>query len=365
MKLLSESSFAGSRQPASGNLITLHNSNGLVAQFTNYGARWVSMWVPDRNGEWGDVILGFDSLSGYHSAGEKYHGAIVGRVCGRIDKACFSLHGKEYLLAENDAYGEPRRNHLHGGIHAFHNRMWESRLFINAQGEEGIAFSTFSADGEEGYPGNLQVEIIYTLSEANSLIMECRASTDKPTPVNLTNHVFFNLQGGNNRMNIGSHRLTIYADHLIECDPHLIPTGKLVEVADTSLDFRKARRISSAFKDKKIQENKGFSVAFALNTMESGLAATLEEDNTGRKVEIFTNQPSLQVYNGYFMDGSDIGKQGTRYYASAGIALETQGFPDAPNHPGFPSVVIDSDNPYYHLTTYRFTLSSPLIPSKQ
>lgn len=358
MKLLSASSFCGGGQTASAELITLRNTNGLVAQFTNYGARWVSMWVPDRNGEWGDVILGFNSLSGYCSAGERYHGAIVGRVCGRIDKARFCLHGKEYALAENDAYGTPHRNHLHGGVHAFHNRIWKSRLFVNEQGEEGVAFSTFSADGEEGYPGNLYVEVLYTLSEANCLVMECKASTDRPTPVNLTNHVFFNLRGGDNRMDIQSHSLTIYADHLIECDPQLIPTGKLIEVADTSLDFRKARRISDVFEDRQIRHNNGFSVAYALRTIDFGLAAVLEDVGTGIKLEIRTNQPSLQVYNGYFMDGSDVGKQGTPYYPSAGIAIETQGFPDALNHPGFPSVVIDKDKPYFHLTAYRFTLSS-------
>ena len=362
MKILSVSAFSGGGSTLAAELITLRNCNGLVAQFTNDGARWVSMWAPDRNGCMGDIVLGFDTLDGYRMAGEQYHGAIVGRVCGRISNACFRLGDQEYLLASNDAYGKPVRNHLHGGIDAFHNRFWKSRSFLTPAGEEAVEFSIYSQSGEEGYPGNLQVKVTYLLQENNTLRMECEATTDRLTPVNLTNHTFFNLQSSSGpavKKNVLSHNLTLNASAIIACDGELIPTGSLLPVDGTLLDFRSPRTIASSLAEEhsQIQKGKGFSLAYALDRKEGGelnFAAGLSDETSGRILEIYTDQPSVQVYNGYFMDGTDIGKDGTPYYASAGIAIETQGYPDAPNQPAFPSVLIDSSNKYSHITEYRF-----------
>lgn len=363
MNLLSASAFSGEGSTSSAELVTLKNRNGLVAQFTNYGARWVSMWALDRNGYRGDIVLGFDTLDGYRMAGEQYHGAIVGRVCGRISNACFRLGEQEYLLASNDAYGKPVRNHLHGGIDAFHNRFWHSRKYITSSGEEAVEFITYSLNGEEGYPGNLDVRVTYLLRNNNCLRMECEATTDRLTPVNLTNHTFFNLQSSSGpavKKNVLSHNLTLNASAIIACDGELIPTGSLLPVDGTLLDFRSPRTIASSLAEEhsQIQKGKGFSLAYALDRREGeelNFAAGLSDEISGRILEIYTDQPSVQLYNGYFMDGTDIGKDGTPYYASAGIAIETQGYPDAPNQPAFPSILTDKDKKYRHVTEYRFT----------
>lgn len=358
MKLLQRTRFGGKTNTFPARLISLTNRAGLNAQFTNYGARWVSMFTPDRNGKLDDILLGFDTLSGYIHAGEQYYGAIIGRVCGRINNACFTLNGKTYNLAANDAYGFPEPNHLHGGINAFHNRYWQWHQFVNKDGDEAVTFSLHSANGEEGYPGNLNVRVTYTLKASNALCMECEAISDQQTPVNLTNHAFFNLQGTAFRKNVLSHLLTLNASNIIECDSELIPTGRFIPVADTQLDFRNPRIIGNSFTQNHSQvlKDKGFSIAFALDVKDTPLhfAARLKDELTGRKMEIYTNQPSIQVYTAYFMDGTDIGKKNCPYYASAGVALETQGFPDAPNQKMFPSVFLEKNDVYYHQTKYIF-----------
>lgn len=361
--------------------ITLTNRQGLRARFCNYGARWVGMFTPDRDGRFDDILLGFDTLSAYRKAGEPYHGALVGRVCGRIGNASFRMEGKTYPLTSNDLYGRPVRNHLHGGIDAFHRRMWEIRS-VDPAGNR-VTFSLFSPDGEEGYPGNLSVEVTYTLTDENKLRMECAARTDRMTPVNLTNHSFFNLRGSRDVLD---QELQIFSTRLIECDEELLPTGKLIPVKNTFYDFTSSKKIRESLPgaaenkgagkgavenrgteegtaENKITGNeaaenspKGFSIAFALDKKESerSIAAILKDDRSGRKMEIYTDQPSLQVYTGYLMDGSDVGKKNRRYFASAGIALEPQGFPDAPNHSEFPTVFISPDRPYKQITEYVF-----------
>lgn len=345
--------------------ITLKNRHGLTARFTRYGARWVSMQTPDREGRMGDILLGFDTLDGYRTAGEAYHGAIIGRVCGRIRNARFRLGTREHVLASNDVYGSPIRNHLHGGIKAFHNRFWRSRKFFTGTGEEAVEFTCYSPDGEEGYPGNLEVKVTYLLGNDDILRMTCEAITDRPTPVNLTNHTFFNLQASAptaGKKNVLSHLLTLNASAIIECDGHLVPTGRLIPVGSTLLDFRTPRTLASSLAEAhpQILKDKGFSLAYALDRKEGtelSFAARLSDEVSGRRVDIHTNQLSMQVYTGYFMDGRDRGKEDIPYFASAGLALEPQGYPDAPNQPSFPPIWIDKDTKYWHLTEYRFSCS--------
>ncbi|MDR2919456.1 MAG: galactose mutarotase [Tannerella sp.] len=354
MNSLKESDFLKGIPGNTARLVTLKNPNGLVAQFTNYGARWVNMWVPDQHGEFDDILLGFDTLTGYMNAGEQYHGAIVGRVCGRINQARFSLCGKEYKLDSNDVYGDPVKNHLHGGIKAFHKQLWD----ISNENENTVTFSLFSPDGDESYPGNLTVHVTYKLTPENSLRMECTATTDQPSPVNLTNHAFFNLQKNKQHKSVLSHFLKLRSTSIVACDKELIPTGTLKDISNTFLNFTSPKTIAASISagDDMVKKDKGFSVAFVLSDKDTDLdwAATLEDTESGRSVEIYTNQPSLQVYTGYFMDGSDIGRENAKYFAGAGIALEPQGYPDAPNQPQSLSIIIDKNNPYRHITEYRF-----------
>lgn len=354
MNILNESKFLEDAPCNTARLVTLQNKNGLVAQFTNYGARWVSMWTPDQNGEFEDILLGFDTLNGYINAKEQYHGAIVGRVCGRINQACFSLFGKEYPLVSNDVYGSPVKNHLHGGLNAFHNCFWE----ISNESADTVTFSLFSPDGDESYPGNLTVHVTYTITPENSSRLECNAVTDQPTPVNLTNHTFFNLQKNKGNKCTLSHLLKLQSTSIVNCDKELIPTGTISNISDTFLDFSSPKTIASSILagDDTVKKDNGFSVAFVLNKKDTelDLAAMLEDMESGRSMEIYTNQPSLQVYTGYFMDGTDTGKDNIKYYSAAGIALEPQGYPDAPNQPQFPSIIIDRNKSYKHITEYKF-----------
>lgn len=355
--MLTPDSFLKGYPDTSARLVTLKNRNGLVAQFTNYGARWVSMWVPDSLGRFTDVVLGFDSLAGYISAGEKYHGAMVGRVCGRLNNASFVMDDKTYHLASNDVYGKPVRNHLHGGRTAFHNQFWKVAESCNREGEESVTFILYLKDGEEGYPGNLEVEVTYTLTNRNSIRLVCQVKTDRKTPVNITNHTFFNLSPQLPK-SIFSQHITLNASTFIDCNEELIPTGKLVSVEDTYLDFRKSQTLAKSLElaNDQVRKDRGFSVAFVLDKEADvmGLAAVLEDKESHRRMELYTNQPSLQVYNGYFMDGSDVGHEGVCYFSSAGVALEPQGFPDAPNQPGFPSIFIDKEKPYRQENEYCF-----------
>lgn len=357
MNIIAEDKFGGGNSPSE--LITLQNTNGLIAQFTPYGARWVSMWVPDSKGQLEDIVLGFDTLSGYRTAGEQYHGAIVGRVCGRINNAHFTVGTEEFHLASNDAYGKPMPNHLHGGMQAFHNRNWEAQFVQNSKGEQSAVFTYFSKDREEGYPGNMEVKVSYLLKHDNVLSMKCEAVCDKLTPVNLTNHAFFNLSGISSGMNMLSHTLYLASSRIIECDEQLIPTGSFIPVEGTSLDFRKPRKLEDSLRSElfQINENNGFSIAFALDEegVELHKSAELIDKASGRQLTMYTNQPSLQVYTGYFMDGNDKGKNNIPYLANAGIALEPQGYPDAVNHPEFPSVLLAPGRIYCHKTEYRFS----------
>jgi aldose 1-epimerase len=341
-------------------LYTLRNTSGGIAQFTNFGVRWISMWVPDKRGRMTDVVLGFSKLKDYLNAGEPYHGAIVGRVCGRINGARFRLDGKEYTLASNDLFGTPVKNHLHGGIKGFHNQVWDGKAFNNSKGEQGVVFSYLSADGEEGYPGNLEVEVTCLLNEDDELIIDYKATTDKTTLVNLTNHAYFNLNGEGSG-NILNHQMKVNAQKYIECDRELIPTGKLKPVKGTPLDYLEFAAMGKGIEDEhdQIFKGKGYAAAMVINESESNLlqkVGTAFAKESGIQLEVFSDKPSLQLYNAWLFDGRDIGKNGRPYVFSGGFVMEPQGYPDAPNHENFPQVTLRPGDTYIHRDIYKFSI---------
>lgn len=360
MNLLQEKNFRGKINGSALSLFTLRNLNGCVAQFSNYGARWLSMWVPDRNRILADVVLGFDGISQYVTAGEKYHGAIVGRTSGRIDGGKFMLEGITYPLANNDLWGKPMRNHLHGGEKGFSFQVWKAGEVQRENGGQSVSFHYESKDGEEGYPGNLSVSVMYTLTENNAIRIDYQATTDKTTIVNLTNHAYFNLSG-DTETSILDHRLYVPSGYSADCNEELIPTGKIISVKNTPLDFTRVRTIGSRIHEYfpgQLFSGKGYVAGYVLNQPQNALslAAQLTDRKTGRRMELFTDQPFLQVYNAWLFDGRDTGKEHKQYRASCGVALEAQGFNDAPHHENFPSIVLKPKEIYRQRTEYRFSL---------
>lgn len=363
VNLVSEKGFDTKINGKQVHLYTLRNESGCVAQFTNLGGRWISMWIPDRTGRMTDVVLGFNSINEYLSAGEPYHGAIVGRICGRIDNASFSLDGIEYSLAGNDGFGKPIKNHLHGGIEGFHRKVWNGTSFRNVLGEQGIVFSCLSEDGEEGFPGTLEVEVSYLLTNENELKIKYTATTDKPTLVNLTNHAFFNLNGEGNG-DILDHQMKIYADKYIECDRELIPTGKLKPVNGTPLDYREYTIMGKGIDQEHDQvfKGRGYASAMVLKEQTSNeiqLVAEAFAEPSGIMMMVYSDQPSLQIYNAWLFNGSDTGKSGKPYPFSGGFVMETQGYPNASNNKNFPSTVLRPGDVYHHTAIYKFSLNNP------
>jgi len=335
------------------NLYLLKNRD-ISAAITNYGGRIVSLCTPDRSGKIDDVVLGFKSIDGYLHAKEVFHGALIGRVGNRISKGKFTLDGHEFTLPLNNGV-----NHLHGGSGGFHNRVWD----VKAVTDSSIVLTYLSPDGEMSYPGNLNVEVKYLLTSKNELEIDYRATTDKNTPVNLTNHAFFNLAGEGNGT-INNHLLTINADFYTPVDSTLIPFGENVTVEQTPFDFRKAKPIGQDLhlqrKNEQLQNGKGYDHNFVLNRTVPGIlswAATVIDQSSGRKLEIFTQEPGLQFYGGNFMDGTDTGKKGKPFNYRESFALETQHFPDSPNQKTFPSVVLVPGKVYQTKTVYRFSLA--------
>ena len=325
-------------------LYTLTNTSGIRARIINFGGILVSLEVPDKNGNIGDITLGFDKLDGY--LGEHpYFGAIVGRYANRIGKAAFKLDGVEYKLAANNDV-----NHLHGGIKGFDKVVWRLEdIGVNAGGAT-VKLSYISEDGEEGYPGNLACSVTYTLAENDRLRIIYEAETDKKTVVNLTNHSYFNLAGQGSG-DILSHELTINADKYTVVDEGLIPTGENRNVKDTPMDFTKPMIIGSRIG----QVEGGYDHNYVLNSGGApALAAKVYEPTSGRVMEVHTDQPGVQFYTGNFLDGSVTGKAGKVYQKNYGFCLETQHFPDSPNKPDFPSVVLQPGQKYTTETDYKF-----------
>lgn len=362
MELLKEENFRSVINGTEVKLFTLHNKNGCIAQFTNYGARWLCMWIPDKNGKWDDVILGFDKIDDYLAANEKYYGAVVGRVCGRIGAGQFSINGTTYSLSNNDIFGKPVKNHLHGGVKGFSFQVWNAEEARNDEGEEMLVLRYFSKDGEEGYPGNLNVKVTYTLSHDNAVNIHYTASCDQPTVVNLTNHAYFNLSGNMER-NVLGHCLFINAGKALECNDDFIPTGKIVSTNNTPLDFTQSTSIGYRIHENfpgQLVAGKGYAVTYILDhpSKKVSLSAKVMEPTSGRVMEVYTNQACLQLYNGWLFDGTDTGKKGYRYQCGAGLAIEAQGYTDAPNHSGFPSVLLLPGAEYDQQTIYKFLVQT-------
>lgn len=333
-------------------LYTLTNDQGMRVAITNYGGIVVSILAPDSKGRFADVVLGFENLEGYLAKGP-YFGALIGRYGNRIGNARFELNGVEYKLPANDG-----PNSLHGGVQGFDKRVWTAR---EIRGEHpALELTYLSKDGEEGYPGNLRAQVVYSLTDDNALRIDYTATTDKDTVVNLTNHSYFNLAGEGNG-DILKHEIMINADRFTPIDGTLIPTGELRKVENTPFDFRKPVMIGARIDadDEQIKFGKGYDHNFVLNRSGAGLslAARVTDPGSGRVLEVLTTQPGLQFYTGNFLDGSVHGKGGKSYGRRSAFCLETQHFPDSPNKPSFPSTTLKPGQTYRESTVYRFSKS--------
>jgi aldose 1-epimerase len=331
-------------------VFTLTNAGGMEVRTIPYGAVIVSIKVPDRDGRFEDVVLGFDNLEDYLKR-RTFFGAVVGRYGNRIAKGRFTLDGNTYQLATNNG-----PNHLHGGLAGFDKLLWNAQSF-ERNGNTGVVYALTSRAGDEGYPGTLTVRVTYTLTPGNELVVEYEATTDQPTPVNLTQHSFFNL-AGEGRGDILGHRLTINADRFTPVDTTLIPTGELAPVAGTPFDFRQPTPIGAriAAEHEQLRNGTGYDHNWVLNRSAAGLvpAAHLEDPATGRTLDVSTTEPGMQFYSGNFLDGTVSGKSGHVYKQRYGLCLETQHFPDSPNHSNFPSPILRPGDRYQSKTVFAF-----------
>jgi aldose 1-epimerase len=325
-------------------IFTLTNKNGLKARIMTYGATLVSLEVPDRNGALADCVLGYETLDGYLKA-SPYFGATVGRVGNRIAKGRFTLDGKTYTLIVNN-----NENHLHGGLKGFDKVVWSAESLSEADAV-GVKFGYLSKDREEGYPGNLSVTVVCLLTNDNELRIDYEATTDKATPVNLTNHSYFNFTAG--ARDILGHELTLTADRYTPVDKGLIPTGKLEPVKDTPMDFTTPFAIGARI----AKVEGGYDHNYVLNSGGGAvaLAARVYEPESGRVMEISTDQPGIQFYTGNFLDGTITGTGGYVYKQHWGFCLETQHFPDSPNHANFPSTILRPGQVYRTTTVHKFS----------
>jgi aldose 1-epimerase len=333
-------------------LYILNNESGVQAAITNFGGTIVSLKVPDRSGKLADIVLGYDNVSEYAN-GKSYFGAIIGRYGNRIAHGKFVLGGVTYTLAKNN--GE---NHLHGGNQGFNKRLWTAK---DVSGDAGPALelSYVSKDGEEGYPGNLSVRVVYTLTNHNELKIDYSATTDKSTILNLTNHSYFNLAGEANG-DILQHQIVINADRFTPVDATLIPTGELRKVKGTPFDFSTLTAIGERIDndDEQLKFGKGYDHNWVVNAGKPGelaLAARVYEPKSGRVLEVWTTQPGVQFYTGNFLNADVHGKGGKTYGFRSALCLETQHFPDSPNHPDFPSTVLEPGQQYHSITVYKFS----------
>ena len=340
--------FGKTKDGREAHLYTLSNESGMQVIISDFGGTVVSIKVPDRNGKIGDVVLGYDTLSGYQE-GTASFGATVGRYANRIGGAKFSLDGKEYTLEKNNG-----DNHLHGG---FNKVLWDAQP---GRGKAGASLKIhyLSKDGEENFPGNLSVTVLFTLTDDNEFKIDYTATTDKKTVLNLTNHSYFNLKESGN---ILDHQLTLKASRFTPVDAGMIPTGELRPVAGTPFDFGKATAIGARIDqdDEQLKLGHGYDHNWVLDAgikAEPSLAAILYEPTTGRVVEAWTTEPGIQVYTGNFLGGTPPGKGGKIYEPRFAVCLETQHFPDSPNHPDFPTTTLAPGKEFHSTTIYKFSV---------
>jgi aldose 1-epimerase len=330
-------------------LFTLTNSHGMEVRAMNYGGIIISIRVPDRNGQVADVVLGHETLEGYRP-NPPYFGAIVGRYANRIANGTFKLDGQTYSLPKNDG-----PNTLHGGSIGFDKVVWDAEPL---KGRNGVAFDYLSQNGQDGFPGNLRVKVTYTLTNANALEIDYEATTDKATPINLSNHSYFNLKGEGDG-DILDHEIMINADRFTPVDKNLIPTGELRPVKGTPFDFTQPTKIGARIDDNydQLLLGHGYDHNFVINRNGGGmvLAARVYEPTTGRTLEVSTTQPGVQFYTGNFLDGTITGKQGHVYKRRYGFCLETQHFPDSPNHPSFPNTILRPGETFHQKTVFKFS----------
>lgn len=352
MKLIDQKAFSATFKGKSVSLFTLKNANGMVVQITNFGAKIVSIYVPDRDGNFKDVLQGFETVDEWLK-GMPYFGAICGRYANRIANGKFIIDGKTYQLPVNNG-----SNSLHGGPEGFNNQVFDTEGVIVKNGQPSIKLKYISEDGEEGYPGNLDFSVTYTLTEKNELVLDYFGTTDKATHVNICSHGFFNLAGCENT-DITGHTMMINALQFTPVNENLIPTGELKAVAGTPMDFRKpnviGERIDADFEQ--LKYGVGYDHNWVLNKPlnELGLAAVYSDPVSGRVMEVFTTQPGIQFYSANWHDGSEKGKGGIAYTKRSAVCLEAQNFPDSPNQPSFPSTLLKPGDAYRHSCIYKFS----------
>ena len=349
---IKKASFGTTADGKKVEIYTLKNSKNVEARIMTYGGTLVSMKVPDKSGKFADVVLGHDSVADYEKD-TAYFGALIGRFGNRIAKGKFTLNGKEYALATNN-----NGNHLHGGIKGFDKVIWTAKSSADANGAN-LELNYASKDGEEGYPGNLKIKVVYTLTENSELKIVYSATTDKDTVVNMTNHSYFNLAGAGSGT-ILDHNLFINADRFVPTDDVAIPLGELKSVKATPFDFTTPTAIGARINsdDEQIKFGKGYDHTFVLNKNgnELSLAARATDEKSGRILEVFTTEPGVQLYTGNYLNSSVKGKEGKDYAFRNGFCLETQHFPDSPNKPDFPSTVLKTGETYNQTTVFRFSV---------
>ncbi len=343
---IEKTEFGATRAGEEVHQFTLASGAGIAAKLIEYGATLTSLEAPDREGSVGPVVLGFDTLQPYLD-GRGYLGATVGRFANRIAGASFVLEGHRYELTRNEG-----RHHLHGGERGFDKAVWRGEA-IESDDEVGVRFSHRSPDGDQGYPGELDVSVSYRLDPSGALQIDYRATTDRATPVNLAHHSYFNLTSGG-ATPILSHEIRIEADEYLAIDDEGIPTGEIRPVEGTPLDLRSARALGAGIQDL-VASRGGYDHTLVLQAREAAptLAARVSDPETGRSLEVLTTQPGLQLYSGNFLDGSLVGRGGVSYDRWHAFCLEAQHFPDTPNHPSFPSAVLEPGEVYAHSVVYR------------
>ena len=352
IKLVDADNFTSSINGKNVNLYTLKSKNGMTMQVTNYGGHVVSLWVPDKNGHFDDIVLGHNTLKEYIDyEGERFIGCVVGRYANRIANGQFYIDSIRYNIPQNN-----NGQSLHGGLKGLDQVIWD----VDSVTPNKIFLSYTSPDGEEGYPGTLKLNMDYSLTDDNEFIIQYHATTDKPTVINLSHHGFFNLKG-EGRGSINDHLLTIYADSITPVNDVLIPTGQLMTVEGTPFDFRKATAIGKRVDtdNEQLKNANGYDHNWVLNRKSAydiELAASVYEPRSGRYLEVLTDQPGLQFYGGNFFNGSGKGKYNPTIDYREALALETQKFPDSPNQPNFPSTRLNPDETYRHTCIYKFSI---------